>query len=158
METLAGIGVAVVTCLVVFVIILVVAFVSTRRNQRRRIAYLTQLKQERPNATREQFIAWFADRGVEPSIATTVHDYVQRRCDVPDIPILPTDALERVCDIVVHEEIDEILHEMGYQPLDEREWEVFDWDSLDLPPPSEPDAPIASLVYLVDALEKRRVV
>jgi|GEM_PF-4515557 len=156
METLTGIGVAVAACVSVFVVVLVVAFLSTRRTQRKRVAYLSQLKQERSTETQEQFVAWFVERGIDQSVAATVYDFVQGRCDVPGVPLLPTDPLEAVCDIVVHEEIDDILTEMGYQPLGESEWDALDWDSVDLPPPSEQDAPIASLVYLIDALEQRR--
>jgi hypothetical protein len=156
MGTLAGVGMAALACGAVLAIIVVVAFVSHRRQRQTRLEYITRLKRERPDATREQFTAWFAERGVEPSVATTVYDYVQGRCDIPGFPLAPDDPLERVCDIVVHEELDDILRAMGYQPLEDSEWDVLDWDALGLPPPSEPNAPVASLVHLVDALEKRR--
>jgi hypothetical protein len=156
MGTLAGVGVAALACGAVVAIIVVVAFVSHRRQRQTRLDYLTRLKRERSDFTREQFASWFAERGVEPGVAAVVYEYVQEHCDIPDFPLAPDDPLERVCDVVVHEEIDDILRAMGYQPLEEREWDVLDWDALGLPPPSEPNAPVASLVHLVDALEKQR--
>jgi hypothetical protein len=156
MEVVAGLGVVALACVAMFAMIAIVGFISHRRRRHSRLTYLTRMKQERLDATREQFLAWFAGRGVESPVAATVYDYVQGRCDMPDFPLAPDDPLERVCDIVVHEEIDDILLAMGYQPLEGSEWDVLDWDALDLPPPSEPDAPVASLVHLVDALEKRR--
>jgi hypothetical protein len=60
-----------------------------------------------------------------------------------------------VSGIVVHEEIDDILHALGYRGLEDSEWDALDWDALGLPPPFEPDAPISALVHLVAALDER---
>jgi hypothetical protein len=156
LETLTGIAMAAVACGIVFAIVVGLFYLSYRRQQRGRLAYLTRLKQERPNDTRPQFIDWFVARGVRASVAGAVYDHVQQHCSVPDIPLLPDDPLERVSGIVVHEEIDDILHALGYRTLEDSEWDALDWDALGLPPPSEPDAPVAALVYLVDALDDRR--
>ncbi len=157
METLTGIVIALGACGAVFAVMACLWYLSYRRQESRRKAYLTQLKQERPDDTRAQFIDWFVARGVRASVAGAVHDYVQQRCPVPDVPLHPDDPLERVSGIVVHEEIDDILHALGYPELQDSEWDALDWDALGLPPPSEPDAPIAALVYLVDALHDRRM-
>jgi hypothetical protein len=155
METLTRVAIAVGACSVPFAGMIGLWYLAHLRGQRRRRAYLTRLKQQRPNDTREAFAAWFVARGVRQGVAESVYDYLQRRCDLPDVPLDPVDPLERVCDIVVHEEIDDILHALGYGELENSEWDALDWDSLGLPPPSEPDAPIASLVHLIDALHQR---
>ena len=156
METLTRIAIAAGACGVVFAIVVGLFYLSYRRQQRARLVYLTRRKQDRPNNTRPQFIDWFVERGLRASVAGAVYDEVQQRCPVPDAPLRPDDPLERVSGIVVHEEIDDILHALGYRELEESEWDTLDWDAFGLPPPSEPDAPIAALVHLVDALEKRR--
>jgi hypothetical protein len=156
LETLTGIAMAVGACGAVFVVMVGIWYLSHRRQEGQRKAYLTRLKQERPDDTRAQFIDWFVARGVRASVAGAVYDYVQQRCPVPDVPLLPEDPLERVSGIVVHEEIDDILHALGYRELEDSEWDALDWDALGLPPPSEPDAPVAALVHLVDALRDRR--
>jgi hypothetical protein len=156
LETLTGIVIAVGACGVVFAVMACLWYLSYRRQEGQRKAYLTRLKEERPNDTRAQFIDWFAARGVSASVAEAVYEYVQQRCSVPDVPLLPDDPLERISGIVVHEEIDDILHALGYRELEDSEWDALDWDALGLPPPSEPEAPVASLVYLVDALHDRR--
>ena len=156
METLTGIAFAVAACGVVFAVMLGIWYLSHRRQERQRKAYLTRLKQERPDDTRAQFIDWFVAREVNASAAGAVYDYVQQRCPVPDVPLRPDDPLERVSGIVVHEEIDDILHALGYRELEDSEWDALDWNAIGLLPPSEPDAPIAALVHLVDALHDRR--
>jgi hypothetical protein len=156
LETLTRVAVALGACSVPLAIMIGGWYASYRYRQRQRLAYLERLRQTRPNATRDQFVDWFAERGVRASVAATVYDELQRRCGVPDFPLAPDDPLERVCGVVVHEELDDLLHAMGYQALEDSEWEELDWDALGLPPPSEPDAPIASLVRLIDALDERR--
>ena len=158
METVARFAIAAGACLVVLLLLVLLQVVAYRVRRPKQLARLEQLKQERGDSddAREQFIAWFVDRGVRASAAGAVYDYLQRRCDVSDFPIRPDDLLQRDFDLVVHEEIDDILHELGYRALDESEWEVLDWDALKVPPPSEPDAPVAALVYLVDALGEGR--
>lgn len=64
METLTGSAMAVGACGGVFAIVIGLFYVAHRRRQRARLAYLIRLKQDRPNATREQFVAWFVERGV----------------------------------------------------------------------------------------------
>jgi hypothetical protein len=155
-DLLPGIVIAVGACGTVFVVMLGIWYLSYRRQEGRRKAYLTQLKQQRPNDTRPQFIDWFVARGVQASVAGAVYDEVQQRCPVPDVPLHPDDPLERISGIVVHEEIDDILHALGYRELEDSEWDALDWDALGLPPPSEPSAPVAALVHLVDALHDRR--
>jgi hypothetical protein len=154
--TLTGIAIAAGVCVVVVAIVAGAGYLSYLRQTRQRQAYLARLKQERPDDTRAQFIDWFVARGLRASVAGAVYDYVQQRCSVPEIPLRPDDRLEYVSDIVVHEEIDDILRELGYPELEGSEWEALDWDALGLPPPSEPDAPIASLVYLFGSLHDRR--
>lgn len=156
METLTQVAIVVGACGAVFALLAGIWYLSYQRQERQRRAYVTRLRQERSDATREQFVAWFVTRGVRATVAEAVYDYVQQRCPLPDVPLLPDDPLERVSGIVVHEEIDEILHALGYAELEDSEWDALDWDALGLPPPSEPDAPIASLVYLVNALHERR--
>ena len=156
METLTGIAIAAVACGIVFAIVVGLFYLSHRRQQRTQLAYLTRLKQERPDDTRPQFIDWFVTRGVSASVAGAVYDYVQQRSPISDVPLRPDDPLERVSGIVVHEEIDDILHALGYRELEDSEWDALDWDALGLPPPSEPDAPISALVHLIDALHDRK--
>jgi hypothetical protein len=161
METLTRVALALGACSVPLALMIGCWRLAYRHRQRQRLVYLARLRQARPTATRAQFVAWFVARGVRASVAATVYDELQRRCGVPDFPLLPDDVLARVCDVVVHEAIDELLQAMGYGALAERvwehgAWEALDWDTLALLPPAEADAPIASLVHLIDALETSR--
>jgi hypothetical protein len=155
-DPLPGLAIAAGACGVVLALLAVVSIVSYRSRQRSRLDFLRRLRAEHPNATREQFVEWFRRRGASPRAAALVYDYLQQRCAMNDFPLDPMDPMERVCDIVVHEEIDEILWAMGCREMDGSDWDALDWDALGIPPPSEPDAPVASLVFLVDALNENR--
>lgn len=156
MDPLPGLAIAAGACGLALALLAVVSIVSYRSRQRSRSDVIAQLRADHPGATREQFVEWCRARGASPLAAALVYDYLLQRCEINDFPLDPLDPLESICDIVVHEEIEDVLDALGCRGLTGSEWDALDWDALGLPPPSEPDAPVASLVFLVDALREAR--
>lgn len=149
MDPLPGLAIAAGACGLALALLAVVSIMSYRSRQRSRSDVIARLRAEHPNATREQFVEWCRARGASPLAAALVYDYLRQRCELNDFPLDPLDPLESICDIVVHEEIEDVQDALGCRGLTDSEW-----DELGLPPPSEPDAPVASLVFLVDALRR----
>lgn len=156
MEGLNPVAATAAACSAVFWLAIGVIYVWLRHRDRTRLAYLVRLKHERPDVTREQFVAWFVERGVRDSVAAKVHDYLQQRCGVREFPLTPDDSLKHVCDLDFDEDIADVLSEMGYGDMEDSDWNtVEDWEVVDLPSPLEPHAPVASFVHLIDALHDR---
>jgi hypothetical protein len=156
MQGLNPVAATAAVCSAVFWLVAGVIYVWLHHRDRTRLAYLNRLKHERSHVTREQFVAWFVERGVRHSVAAQAHDYLQQRCGVQDFPLAPDDSLKHVCDLDFDEDIADVLSEMGYREMEDSDWATVEgWDVVDLPSPLEPDAPVASFVHLIDTLHDR---
>jgi hypothetical protein len=109
MQGLNPVAATAAVCSAVFWLVVGVIYVWLRHRDRTRLAYLNRLKHERSHVTREQFVAWFVERGVRHSVAAQAHDYLQQRCGVQDFPLAPDDSLKHVCDLDFDEDIADVL-------------------------------------------------